>query len=116
MPVRCVSCPCVCARGTRAAAEPAPTEVRLLTACICLAAFSEDAYVADWRFNASLLVQRIDAGEGVKIPGGPISFGCWNFEQTDPVSVCLDGLLMSRLLPSSQPPSLPHSLSHVVAG
>ena len=84
--------------------------MRLRTAYICLAVFSEDAYVADWRFNASLLVQRIDAGEGAKIPGGPISFGCWNFEQTDPVSVCLDGLLMSRLLPRSQPATLPPSL------
>jgi len=50
----------------------------------------EDAYVADWRFNAPFLVQRMEAGEGAPIPGGPLSFGCWNFEQTDPAKVCLD--------------------------
>jgi hypothetical protein len=48
----------------------------------------DDAYVADWRFNATALVQRMEAGEGSKLPGGPISFGCWNFEQTDPAKLC----------------------------
>jgi len=48
----------------------------------------DDAYVADWRFNAAILVKRMEAGEGTKIPNGPISFGCWNFEQTDPSVVC----------------------------
>ena len=47
-----------------------------------------DGYVADWRFNANALVHRLEHGEGAKIPCGPISFGCWNFEQTDPAAVC----------------------------
>lgn len=48
----------------------------------------DDAYVADWRFNAANLVKRMEDGEGTKLPGGPISFGCWNFSQTDPAVVC----------------------------
>ena len=48
----------------------------------------EDAYVADWRFNAAFLLQRMEVGEGTKLPAGPISFGCWNFEQSDPAVVC----------------------------
>jgi hypothetical protein len=50
----------------------------------------EDTYVADWRFNAATLVKRMEAGEGSKIPCGPISFGCWHFKQTDPAVVCED--------------------------
>lgn len=50
----------------------------------------EDTYVADWRFNAATLVKRMEAGEGSKIPCGPISFGCWHFKQTDPAAVCED--------------------------
>jgi hypothetical protein len=50
----------------------------------------DDAYVADWRFNAATLVKRMEAGEGSKIPCGPISFGCWHFQQTDPAAVCDD--------------------------
>ena len=50
----------------------------------------EDTYVADWRFNAATLVKRMETGEGSKIPCGPISFGCWHFQQTDPAAVCED--------------------------
>jgi hypothetical protein len=32
----------------------------------------------------------MEAGEGSKIPCGPISFGCWHFQQTDPAAVCED--------------------------